>query len=81
MANGTSEPANADRCGKCGAVLALVGRVHRCIERPTPEPTVVEKSTYRHRDPEKRRAYQRDLMRRRRAQKNSSGGAAQRTPA
>jgi hypothetical protein len=66
-------------CRVCGANTDVVGRAHRCIARPEPmaktdmAKTGVAKvdmakkagSTYRYRDPEKRRAYQRELMRKR----------------
>lgn len=86
MANGV---ANADRCPACGAMYALVGYRHHCVPRvraepvpaavkvaaPKAAPVAPEFPTYRHRDPEKRRAYMRDYMRRKRAKK-SSGAAA-----
>jgi hypothetical protein len=69
----------ADLCPVCGANYALVGRVHRC--RPVPvanKPAVTNTVTNkkgaaarqarrRERDPEKYRAYQAELMRKRRA--------------
>jgi hypothetical protein len=56
-----------NNCERCGANLDLVGRVHRCIERPQIEVPQAVAVTYRHRDPETRRAYMRDYMRKRRA--------------
>lgn len=61
-------------CPDCGASYAMVGRVHRCISIPrerayfiggTPvdRPADVSES-YKYRDPEKRRAYMREYMRR-----------------
>jgi hypothetical protein len=70
-------------CEHCGANLALVGKVHRCVPRPAAPINVantaalpvantgrggdVANITYRYRDPGKRRAYMRELMRHRRA--------------
>ena len=67
-----------DGCPVCGANLALVGRSHHCRPRkiepvtvPVSQPEAVTNpepvaNTYRYRDPEARRAYMRDYMRRRR---------------
>jgi hypothetical protein len=62
-------------CPHCGANVALVGKMHRCVPRPAEPVDVantirggdVANTTYRYRDPAKRRAYMRELMRRRRA--------------
>src|SRR5829696_3790294 len=73
-----------DRCERCGANLALVGRVHRCVPRaaavvptpakPKPKPALVgspSKGNWTDAKPFDRgayyRAYQRDYMRKRRA--------------
>jgi len=73
-----------DRCELCGANLALVGRVHRCVPRaaavvptpakPKPKPALVgspSKGNWTDAKPFDRvayyRAYQRDYMRKRRA--------------
>jgi len=80
-----------ERCAQCGALLAMVGRSHRCIattargvgtpagkaggeacRAPTTELGAgkirdAASGTYRYRNVEQRRAYMRDLMRRRRA--------------
>lgn len=88
MANASDD----DRCPGCGAQYVLLGgRVHRCSGRllravaeiapaprevPVAAPVVGIPTTYRHRDPEARRAYMREFMRRKRSQENSSGAAA-----
>ncbi len=62
-------------CERCGASLAIVGRVHRCvpsaqaIEAPTFVTVVHDKATYRHRDGDAWRTYMRDYMRAYRARK------------
>jgi hypothetical protein len=69
-----------NNCAQCGANLALVGRVHRCVpavvtaqqtsvgqQEPVDSAKPSTGSTYRYRDPEKWRAYMRDYMRKRRA--------------
>lgn len=74
-----------DNCTRCGANLEMVGRAHRCVPSsrgvvaakramPVEQPPVlrVKSKSYRYRDPEKRRAYMRDLMRRKRARKAAS---------
>jgi hypothetical protein len=67
-------------CPKCGRNLALVGRIHNCSSQPTPvvhaPVTVVHADTPvvhanksgegRYSDAEKRRAYRREWMRRKR---------------
>lgn len=88
----------ANACEICGANLAMVGKMHRCLPRVLAHPVIVRdavagsapdldraeaalpeisaaprheavpSSTYRYRDPERRREQQRDLMRRRRAE-------------
>jgi hypothetical protein len=64
----------SDRCPVCGAVYALVGRAHNC--RPIPvanrpadvaNKPATKSASYKYRDAEKRRAYQAELMRKRRA--------------
>jgi hypothetical protein len=71
---GAGEFEMAEHCPVCGANYALVGRVHNC--RPVPKARVAnevankprqKRSTYQHRDAERRRAYQAELMRKRRA--------------
>jgi hypothetical protein len=69
----------ANICPGCGANLELVGRVHRCIARAAPTRAVAVKGvkvsvagmTYRYRDPGARRAYMRELMRRRRLRRDA----------
>lgn len=46
-----------ERCPKCGSLLALVGRVHHCT------------TTYKNRDPVKRKEYMKNYMRKRRKRK------------
>lgn len=71
-----------DKCNICGANLALVGRIHNCRPQakatPTPlvanaAPVVVNKvANSRHgqyADKEKRRAYMREYMRKKRTSK------------
>jgi hypothetical protein len=67
--NMDNELAN-ERCAGCGALLSFVGRVHRCSGQAVEAPQRTERGigTYRYRDPEKRRTYMRDLMRRKRAE-------------
>lgn len=51
------------------ANMDMVGRAHRCIPVAV-RPTVAEQKSggsYKYRDPEKRRAYMRELMRRKRS--------------
>ncbi len=60
-----------ERCEKCGALIALVGRVHNCRPR---ESEVVEdvrskKVSSSTKGKFDRLAYQRELMRRRRAER------------
>lgn len=78
--------ANVERCAKCGAVIALVGLRHNCAPRTEASVVVLpvvrfepspESGTYRHREPETRRAYMRAYMREWRARKKSSGAAAE----
>lgn len=63
-------------CEVCGANLEIVGRRHRCVPMANIPGDVANSdenmansvaNTYRYRDPEKRRAYMREYMRRRRA--------------
>lgn len=73
----------AAHCPDCGKNLALVGKVHRCVPRVVSQPDMANvgvsnchmanaSPTYKYRDPDKRRAYQRDLMRKKRAASNVS---------
>lgn len=55
-----------DNCPACGALYALVGRVHNCRPREVTKP---ESATYKYRDPEKRRAQVAGAMRAYRARK------------
>ncbi len=57
-----------DRCPDCGKLYSLVGRIHRCVANKagTVANKPVANRTGRYRDPEKRKAYMRDLMRSRR---------------
>jgi hypothetical protein len=41
------------KCPKCGALTALVGRIHNC--RPLAAAPLVQTETYKYRDPVKRR--------------------------
>jgi hypothetical protein len=67
-------------CHKCGKNLALVGRVHNCTPllmanamanavdmANTPLEPILAPAAYKYRDAEKRRAYMRELMRKKRA--------------
>jgi hypothetical protein len=65
-------------CKECGLDLDLVGRSHRCVPRvanATQAAADVANAmanrtrTYRYRDVEKRRAYMREFMRRKRAER------------
>ena len=59
-------------CPICGANLALVGRVHRCMaNKASPKPPMANNmaNTYRYRDEAKRRAYMRAYMAKKRAKK------------
>lgn len=76
MANAVANDLDNSRCDRCGALLRMVGRSHRCVavanfESSTTKPRGVIQAggvstTYKHRDPEARRAYMRDYMRARR---------------
>ena len=74
-------------CVRCGANLALVGRMHNCsgallVKGPPPvvpapvkvvaPPAAEPKSSYRYRDPDKWRAYMRGYMAKRRAKQVTS---------
>jgi len=69
----------ANICPTCMANMDMVGRSHRCIARePVPDQLRDQKepldsrtrssggSTYQYRDPDSRRAYMRDYMKRKR---------------
>jgi hypothetical protein len=68
----------ANNCPRCGKNLALVGNSHRCMaNKPDPvankvdivanEPIAMANTkTYRYRDAEKRKAYMREYMRKKR---------------
>ncbi|HEY6019276.1 MAG TPA: hypothetical protein VIY48_05045 [Candidatus Paceibacterota bacterium] len=74
----------ANNCSICGLNMDFVGRSHRCI--PTKHVTAIVNTvhgtdyraadgtipTYQYRDPDKRRAYMRELMRKRRNGKTSN---------
>jgi hypothetical protein len=67
----------SENCPRCGANLALVGRVHRCVASPAQDslarnhvanaivPRMANEgsATYRYRSPDKRRAYMAVYMR------------------
>jgi len=72
---------NGTHCLRCGRNLQLVGRAHRCLPSVAngPDGSAAkvgmansrdvangDSTTYRYRDPGTRRAYMRELMRRRR---------------
>jgi len=60
-----------NNCPQCGKNMDLVGRQHRCIvpKIPDMEPgNRTDGSTYRYRDPESRRVYMKEYMRKRREQ-------------
>jgi hypothetical protein len=62
-------------CDQCGANLDLVGRSHLCrvsITSPPSASKLTFSGTYQYRDPEKRREYMRDYMRKRRGQKETA---------
>lgn len=72
-----------ERCPVCSGVIALIGIRHNCVPRITgpvpalksagaiPQAADEASPTYRYRDPEVRRAYMRDYMKRKRAKKSS----------
>lgn len=73
----------ASHCPDCGKNLALVGKAHRCVPRVVSQPDMANvavnnghmanaSTTYKYRNADKRRAYQRDLMRKKRATSNVS---------
>ena len=76
-------------CPECGVSYAMVGRVHRCVPKtaasclgvsssgergPDLEAGLARGSTYRHRDPDKWRAYMKDYMRGYRARRKANAG-------
>jgi hypothetical protein len=68
----------ANNCPRCGKNLALVGIRHNCVANK-PEPMANDvANTYRYRDAEKRKAYMREFMRKKRDGRgqDSRGGQA-----
>ena len=67
-----------DRCPDCNGLYALIGYRHRCVGvAPDPVPAAIVKPatsatagrSYRYRDADKRRTYQREFMKRWRKKK------------